>query len=500
VSGQNTQRLVAVIDIGKTNKKVAIFDANLQQIAHVQAPFPAARDAQGVLVEQTAPIWAWLKQQLAALYRQHPFAALSITTHGAAWAALAADGSLALPVIAYEHELGETEQQRFDAEFYARCGRLETLQDETGTCDLPLLVNPAKMVLFAQQHYRAGWTGARHLVNYPQYWGHLLTGALASEATYSANHSFLFDIRARRASSAAHALGVADMLDFDFKAPWAQLGTLRPELQTELGLPALPVTVGIHDSNSALLLYLVKHQGRDFVVNSTGTWCVAMHRVDAVSYRPEELGQKVIFNIDALGGLTKTSFLMGGQDYGLYHGVIGGTDPAFAADRVDAALADPSRLVLPGAFPSQFPNARGGLRDGAATLTVADLQAGKAPAWFTDPARGHDLLNISLALQTEVALRRTGINDGTAIFIEGGFRNNPTFLAVLAALFPHNPVCCTSLVQATAAGAALLGQALLDHTSPATLADRISIEEQPVARPSLPHLAAYRAAWLAAVA
>ncbi len=80
--------LVAVIDIGKTNKKVALFDADLQQIAHRQAPFPAQLDAQGVLCEQTDAIWAWLKTQLAELYCSHPFAALSITTHGAAWAAL----------------------------------------------------------------------------------------------------------------------------------------------------------------------------------------------------------------------------------------------------------------------------------------------------------------------------------------------------------------------------------------------------------------------------
>ncbi len=491
--------LVAVIDIGKTNKKVALFDENLQQVAHVQAPFPAQLDEGGILVEQTTAIWTWLKAQLTDLYRQHPFAALSITTHGAAWAALTDSGDLALPVIAYEHDLGETGQRDLDRDFFSRCGRLAELQAETGTCDLPLLVNPAKMVLFAQQRYAAGWATAKKIVNYPQFWGHLLTGKLAAEATYSANHSFLFDIRNRRPSTAAHALGVAAMLDFTFADPWALLGTLTPALQAELGLPALPVTVGIHDSNSALLPYLVKFHDRDFVVNSTGTWCVAMHRVQHVRYRPDELGQKVIFNIDALGGLTKTSFLMGGQDYGLYHGIIGGTDPTFDAQRVDTALANTGRLVLPGAFPSQFPNVRGGLRDGYAAVSVADLQAGRVPGWFKDPQLGHDLLNISLALQTEVALRRTDINEATTIFVEGGFRNNPTFLAVLAALFPHNPICCTNLAQASAAGAALLGQALLGNCTPRDLAARITIDMQPVGRPPLAHLAGYRSAWLQAV-
>jgi L-fuculokinase len=491
-------RLVAVIDIGKTNKKVALFDENLGQVAHAQAPFPA-QPVDGILCEQTAAIWAWLKARLAELYRQHPFAAISITTHGATWAALDAQGGLAIPVIAYEHDLGDAEQQALDAQFYARCGDLARLQAETGTCDLPLLINPGKMVLFAQERLPAGWAKAAQIVNYPQFWGHLLTGKTATEATYTANHSFLFDIHTRTPSSAARALDVAHLLSTDFADPWAKLGNLTPQLQAELGLPALPVTVGIHDSNSALLPYLLKHADQDFVVNSTGTWCVAMHRVGQVSYRPEELGQKIIFNLDALGGLTKTSFLMGGQDYGLYHELIGGSDPAFDSARVDAALADPTRMVLPGAFPSQFPATRGGLRDGGRIVSVAELKAGTRPAWFTDPARGHDLLNISLALQTMVALRRTDIDDHTTIFVEGGFRNNPTFLAVLAALFPHNRICCTSLAQATAAGAALLGHAMLAGEHPRTLHDRIGIDEQPVERPQLANLEHYRQAWLAAV-
>ena len=492
-------RLVAVIDIGKTNKKVALINDRLEVVAHRAASFPAQVDSSGILVEQIDAIETWLLDNLADLYREQPYDALSVTTHGATWAGIAEDGSLAIPVIAYEHHLDEAAQVALDTEFFRLCGPLEKLQEETGTCDLPLLINPAKMALFAQQKLPAGYAKIRHLLNYPQFWGWRLTGAMATETTYAANHSFLLDIRAKQPSSAATALGLAHAVYCAFKRPWDQLGTLSTTLQARLGLPALPVTVGIHDSNSALLPYLIKQQGRDFVLNSTGTWCVAMHRVASVNYRPEELGQKVIFNIDALGGLTKTSFLMGGQDYGLYHGLIGGADPAFTAARVDAALADAGRAVLPGAFASQFPKCRGGLLDAGKFITLDALKAGMKPAWFTDPALGHDLLNISLALQTEVALRRTDITDDTTIFVEGGFRHNPVFLGVLSALFPKATIACTSLAQATASGAALLGHALLAGQDPGALADRIVIEEQPVARPVLANLAAYRRAWLTAV-
>ena len=78
----------------------------------------------------------------------------------------------------------------------------------------------------------------------------------------------------------------------------------------------------------------------------------------------------------------------------------------------------------------------------------------------------------------------------------GGFRNNPAFLALLAALLPDNPIACTSLAQATSSGAALLGHAHLAGVAPTALADAIVIEEQPVARQAVANLASYRSAWL----
>lgn len=490
--------LVAVIDIGKTNKKVVLLDASLRQVAIRSASFPAQPGTDGILVEQVDAIWAWLKLQLAELHREHPYQAISVSTHGATWAGLGDDG-LAMPVIAYENDLGEAGQAALDQEFYRRCGALEKLQDETGTCDLPLLINPAKMILFAQQRLPAAWAKVRKIVNYPQFWGWKLTGQAASEPTFAFCHSFLYDIRTHRPSSAARALGCDRLLDQEFRHPWDRLGALTGDLQRELGLPALPVTLGVHDSNGSLLPYLVKHRGRDFVLNSTGTWCVALHGVPAVKYAPEELGTKTIFEVDVFGGNQKVSILMGGQEYALYHDLAGGKDPGFDAARLDRALLRTGDVVLPGAFPGQFSDQRGGLLDGGRAVALAALKAGGRPGWFQDPVLAHDLLNVSLALQTEVALRRTGMSERTTIFIEGGFRNNPAYCALLAALFPQATVACTNLEQASACGAALLGQALLRGCDPSALGDAIHIEESPVARPALANLAGYRAAWRRAV-
>ena len=64
---------------------------------------------------------------------------------------------------------------------------------------------------------------------------------------------------------------------------------------------------------------------------------------------------------------------------------------------------------------------------------------GKVPRLVGQQSLAHDLLNASLALQTEVALQRTGISDETKIFVEGGFRNNASYLSLLG-----SPLWCRS--------------------------------------------------------
>jgi sugar (pentulose or hexulose) kinase len=487
--------LVAVIDIGKTNKKVCLVDRSLKLVAERSESFVAESDGDGFHLEPTDAIWAWLQVQLAEFYREHGFQAIAITTHGATYALAGADGRLTHPVVAYDTPLGDAEQADLDSEFYDLCGPLEHVQEETASCDLPLLINPAKSLLYLKKRRPEAIRQATTLLNYPQYWGWRLTGVSGAEATYTANHSFLFDPRLIKPSSVAKVLGVEQLIDCSFQKPWDQLGTLLPELQSSLGLPPLPVALGIHDSNAALLPYLLRYPDEDFVLNSTGTWCVAMHRVDALTYAPEELGQKVLYNIDALGHLQKVSFLMGGQDYALYHKLIGGSDADVDLERLGRSLADPGRAFMSGAFPSQFPGFKGGVIDGEREWSINEL-AVAGPDWFADAATAHDLLNASLAIQTKVALERTGTQPDTRIFVEGGFRNNPTYLALLSELFPQATLARTSLQQATAVGTALLAWALVDGNEPADHAAGLVIEEEAVEGASVPALGSYAEAWL----
>jgi sugar (pentulose or hexulose) kinase len=127
------------------------------------------------------------------------------------------------------------------------------------------------------------------------------------------------------------------------------------------------------------------------------------------------------------------------------------------------------------------------------------------------------VLNISLALQTLVALERAGGAAGTEVFTEGGFRRNEGYNAVLASALcgagSAGGASCegraylTDISEATALGAAMTAAAALEGINPDALGDRFDIEYKEV-RPmeslgptgGAGVLDGYRAAWLALVA
>ena len=79
---------VAVIDIGMTNKKVAVYDENLHQLDAVYKTFEPLKVREldtGIQVEahDLAGMEDWFFEQLRIFAQKYPIKALSVTTHGA---------------------------------------------------------------------------------------------------------------------------------------------------------------------------------------------------------------------------------------------------------------------------------------------------------------------------------------------------------------------------------------------------------------------------------
>src|SRR5262245_18066643 len=96
-------RHVAVLDVGKSNAKLVLFDLQAgQELSTLTMPNRTRSDRPYPHFD-VDQIFAFALDALADLARQSPLDAISMTTHGASAALLGEDG-LALPVLDYEHD------------------------------------------------------------------------------------------------------------------------------------------------------------------------------------------------------------------------------------------------------------------------------------------------------------------------------------------------------------------------------------------------------------
>jgi sugar (pentulose or hexulose) kinase len=500
------ERAIAVIDIGMTNKKVAVYDQKLCVLDSVSKTFAPVM-VEGLETHDLVGMESWFLDTLAAFAKRFPIGAITVTTHGATMVCLGEDGEPCAPCIYYTYEPGDDFQERF----YREMGDRSELQALTGTPPLSAMINPSKGLFFLKERFPEAFARSRIVLNYPQYWGYRLTGKTGAEGTYTGCHTYLWNWREGRYSSVAQKLGLVDKLPFPLRDSWDVLGTITSEVAARTGIGAdAIVTMGIHDSNASLLPHLAKQGSGDFILNSTGTWCVLMHPQENFGFEPGELGKVVFFNRSAYNKPVKTAIFLGGMEYEAWTkaiassaGLASGAKLPEPAESDYRALVDfPSAFILPelvpgsGQFPGSKPRA---IQDGKA-YALTDIESGRSvPPFMRESKRALAALNLSLAIQTLVALERAGLCAKTEVFTEGGFRRNSGYNSILASALGGRAYL-TDISEATAFGAAMTGASALGGTTPDTLGGLFKVDYKRVEpMDGLGNLTNYRGSWLAAM-
>lgn len=420
--------VIAVIDIGKTNAKLALVNRDtLEEIAFLTRPNTVRPgppwphfDVQGH--------WAFILDGLTELVCGHDIAAISVTTHGAAAALLDAQGQLAAPILDYEHTGPDTCRADYDA--------LRPDFAQTGSPALGAGLNLGAQLFWQFRVMPDLAARVAHVVTYPQYWGYLLTGELACDVTSLGCHTDLWDVTRGQPSALVERLGLGGKLA-PVRAPAEILGHLRPDLAARTGLPPdTLVACGIHDSNASLLPHLL---GRDapFAVLSTGTWVVAM----AIGGAPVALDESrdLLVNVDARGAPVPSARFMGGREHDL---ALGGQPAAITPDAI-AQVLGMRAMLLPTLVPGSGPF------------------GGHAARWIgPEPPLGSAARTVAvgfyLALVSAESLRLIG-NAGPVI-VEGPFSTNPAFLDMLAAASGAEVICAKGRTGTSQGAALLFGQ------------------------------------------
>ncbi|MFC3704615.1 FGGY-family carbohydrate kinase [Devosia honganensis] len=424
-------RRIAVIDIGKTNAKVVLIDAesrgqvdarSIPNAVRGDGPYPHA-DVDG--------LWGFILESLEELGARHGVDGISITTHGATGALLAGDG-LALPVLDYEFDGPES-----TAGAYAevRPGFAESLSPR-----LPNGLNLGAQIFWQARTFPEAFDRVEAIVPYAQYWAWRLTGVLASEVTSLGCHTDLWAPARGDFSSLVEAMSWRALFP-PIRPAMSILGPLRPELAARTGLaPSTPVTCGIHDSNASLLPHLGRHE-TPFTIVSAGTWSILMTVGGAVGAL--DPARDSLANVDAHGRPVPTARFMGGREFDLLVPEI--AEPA-AADV--AAVLEGDIQALPSFVPGVGPF---GARPGGWTVDPDTLTPGRRTA----------AASLYLALMARACLDLCGL--GRSITLEGPLARNRLFGAALARL-AGVPVHASGDSTGTSLGASLLFGGTLPET------------------------------------
>ncbi|MGK7394174.1 MAG: FGGY-family carbohydrate kinase [Candidatus Cyclobacteriaceae bacterium M3_2C_046] len=488
------QNYFAILDVGKTNKKILIYDEDLKIVDSSFKVFPEITENE-ILSDDIEAIGKWFIQELKHFAQSYSIKVISVTTHGATFVCLDKQGNLAVPEVSYTHDPGPG----FDQKFYQQFGDSISMQQSTATPDFSALINIAKGIYFVREKYPEQFKQVDKILNYPQYFGYLLTGKAGAEPTYIGCHTYLWDFHRKNWSAVAQKLGVYHLLPQKISHPWDVLGKVKPEIAGETGLSEETlVTLGIHDSNASLMPYIISGQG-NFVLNSTGTWCVVMRQAEQVHFNQEDLGKIVFYNLSAFNQPVKTAIFLGGLEFDTYSKILREINqredfPAYDQDVYQQVVKNQREFILPSITrgTGQFPESAPRVIEGDNVYDFETIEQKKDfPDFFKDYEYAMAVLNISLALQTQVALQRVGVRDGMNIFTEGGFRKNIAYNAVLTSLYPASEVATTNLNEATAFGAALLAKAALTGQSPNQLKEFFEIEKELTQPVTLKGLAEY---------
>ena len=203
------------------------------------------------------------------------------------------------------------------------------------------------------------------------------------------------------------------------------------------------VGIGLHDSSSALIPYLVNFS-MPFVLISTGTWCISMNPFNKTPLTAEELGNDCLCYLQYSGEPIKASRLHAGFEHELQVKKI--------AEHFNQDIQRYSDMTFDPAIMSTL------LTNSPTALSLSDgLSFPKRnPADFkTDTEAYHQLIADLVDRQifsTRLVLKGSVVK---RIFVDGGFSHNNIFMHLLASGFPEMEVYAASMAQASALGAAL---------------------------------------------
>ncbi|MFD2573484.1 FGGY-family carbohydrate kinase [Spirosoma soli] len=435
--------LCVVFDVGKTNKKVLVFDQHYKVIHEKQNPFDEVTDDDGFRCDDLNRLTDWVLNTFQELTNTYGSAirAVNVSAYGASLVHLGADGQPVTPLYNYLRDL----PRDLHAQFFEQYGPVNEFCVQTASPDLGML-NSGLQLYWLKHAKPAIANQIHHSLHLPQYVSYLLTGQPVSEITSVGCHTALWDFNRRD----YHSWTLNENLHSIRQTPLPS-ATAYPMASLTQEEPCY-AGIGIHDSSAALVPYLKACAGSadsPFVLLSTGTWAVSMNPFNDEPLTPDELRQDCLCYLSCEGRQVKSSRLFAGNEHErqirhlaeYFHKNL----DYYRQVRYDRTLIQSLRSRFKKPAETQVTN----LSDSPFVERNLNEYATYEEAYcqFMLDLVAQQVDSLSLAIgQTAIK----------TLFVDGGFSRNDVFMHLLAEAYPHLQVRASKVAQASALGAALV--------------------------------------------
>lgn len=430
--------VIAVFDIGKTNKKILLFDHSFKVLSQNVAKFPVTADEDGFECDDIDLITTWIREELENISasKDYKLVGVNFSTYGASLMFLNKEGKRLTPVYNYLKKISPTIQNNLFMEYDGK----DEFCRKTASPALGLLLNSGIQVLWLQNEKPKIFNQATAILHFPQYLSFSLTGKIVSEPTSIGCHTFMWDFDRMTYHRWVSDKGVKlpEPVTNDVTFPVTIAGN---EVQ---------VGTGIHDSSASLVPYL-KGSAEDFILVSTGTWCINMNPFNKEPLTANELQQDCLCFLTPEKKQVKSSRLFMGHFHEVWVEKLakhfGVEDDQFKKVKNDTKLVKQLQKDMPEAV--YFPDGKESFKAG---LEAVDLNL------FLNYEEAYTKLMIDLTGLCVTSIHLViPENDSTkTLYVSGGFARNPIFIDLLKQRFPRKKVLVSEIDNSSALGAAMV--------------------------------------------
>jgi sugar (pentulose or hexulose) kinase len=415
----NATPVILIFDIGKTNKKLLLFDEAYNMVYESIEQFQEIKDEDGFDGEDIIKLKDWMLNSFTEIMQNKAFEikAINFSGYGASFVLLDDNNKEITPLYNYLKPFDKALQEKF----YADYGGEQELAKVTAS---PILgnLNSGMQLYRIKKELPQKFDAIRTALHLPQYLSFIFTQQVFSDITSIGCHTHLWNFNTKQYHNWVSKEGIIHKLA-PIKKSDEVIVIDFPIYQTKLN-----VGIGIHDSSAALVPYIHSFQ-TPYVLISTGTWSISLNPFNQSVLTDAELMQDCLCYISYTGNPIKASRLFAGNEHEQQVKKLAEqfNQPVDYYKTVEFNIAIYKNLI-----------------ESDALFNMDSYEE----------AYHQVIFNI---IQQQVASTNLVLNnaDVDQIFVDGGFSNNPVFMHFLAAAYPNKKVFAATLAQASSMGAAM---------------------------------------------